>query len=161
MSAPLLNLPAVHTEPADFDRSKGFWLGEYYMSDLYNSIMQILSEPCTYSECVLNPEALKMYQSDGQAFQTRTMIFTECIPEESPAIVESSVKNKWRGSWQGQINQIYFIWMGKYLRLILFRPVPNSIFQEADHKYLCRLQKQKLLVCNGASQLACTAWLRI
>ena len=58
MSAPFLNLPAVHTEPVGYNRFKGFWLGEYYMSDLYNAIMQILWEPCSYPEYVLNPEAL-------------------------------------------------------------------------------------------------------
>ena len=54
------------------------------------------------------------------------------------------------------IKFILFEWVSN-LRLILLRPVPNSLLQEADHKHICRLQKQKLLVRNSASQLTCAA----
>jgi len=58
------------------------------------------------------------------------------------------------------IKFILFEWVSN-LRLILFRPVPNCILQEADHKHLRRLQKQKFLVRYRAAQLARATWLRI
>lgn len=44
------------------------WTGDFWLSDVYNQVMQILEEPNLDPQLVLNQEAAELYLADKEKF---------------------------------------------------------------------------------------------